>query len=92
MILSVAVNRRYNLLPTECFLHSLMFLQSYIQLAKGGDAVQFYGNLDITALGGAGFASQRTTGEDRRWDLSAYDGMELRIKEADCNAQLRCPP
>ncbi|KAJ5918242.1 hypothetical protein N7454_010617 [Penicillium verhagenii] len=37
----------------------------------------FHGTLDITALGGAGFASQRTTGEDRTWDLSSYDGIEL---------------
>lgn len=43
----------------------------------------FNGNLDITTLGGAGFASQRTTGEDRRWNLSAYDGVELVIDRAD---------
>lgn len=40
------------------------------------------GNLDIDTLGGAGFASQRTTGS-RRWDLSAYDGMELDVAESD---------
>jgi len=33
--------------------------------------------LDIKTLGGAGFASQRTTGEDRQWNLSAYHGIEL---------------
>ncbi|KAB8231203.1 CIA30 family protein [Aspergillus alliaceus] len=40
---------------------------------------KFSGYLDISTLGGAGFASQRTTGEDRTWDLSAYDGLELDI-------------
>lgn len=43
----------------------------------------FKGNLDIETLGGAGFASQRTTGEDRNWDLSSYDGMILHIEKAD---------
>lgn len=40
------------------------------------------GNLDIDTLGGAGFASQRTTGS-RRWDLSAYEGIELDVAESD---------
>ncbi|KAJ6111930.1 hypothetical protein N7523_007991 [Penicillium sp. IBT 18751x] len=44
---------------------------------------KFHGNLDITTLGGAGFASQRTTGEDRTWNLSRYDGIELVIDHAD---------
>ncbi|THW21789.1 CIA30-domain-containing protein [Aureobasidium pullulans] len=44
---------------------------------------RFHGNLDIQTLGGAGFASQRTTGEDRSWDLSAYAGIVLDIAEAD---------
>ena len=38
--------------------------------------------LDIQALGGAGFASQRTLGEDRRplqWDLSSYNGIEISL-------------
>jgi len=43
----------------------------------------FKGNLDIETLGGAGFASQRTTGEERNWDLSGYDGMLLDIEKAD---------
>jgi hypothetical protein len=30
-------------------------------------------------LGGAGFASQRTTGDDVSWDLSGYDGIQLKI-------------
>ncbi|THW87528.1 CIA30-domain-containing protein [Aureobasidium pullulans] len=44
---------------------------------------RFHGNLDIQTLGGAGFASQRTTGEHRSWDLSAYAGIVLDIAEAD---------
>lgn len=43
----------------------------------------FNGNLDIKTLGGAGFASQRTTGEDKNWDLSKYDGLELNLVESD---------
>ncbi|TVY80310.1 Uncharacterized protein LSUE1_G005869 [Lachnellula suecica] len=43
----------------------------------------FRGNLDIDTLGGAGFASQRTTGENRTWDLSGYDGLLLNIVKAD---------
>ncbi|KAK2626849.1 hypothetical protein QTJ16_004024 [Diplocarpon rosae] len=43
----------------------------------------FHGNLDIQTLGGAGFASQRTSGEDRNWDLSKYDGLELDIAKSD---------
>jgi hypothetical protein len=44
---------------------------------------KFHGTLDIKTLGGAGFASQRTRGEDRTWNLSAYDGIELVIDSAD---------
>jgi hypothetical protein len=43
----------------------------------------FRGNLDTKTLGGAGFASQRTTREDRNWDISQYDGLLLDIKECD---------
>jgi len=43
----------------------------------------FHGNLDIKTLGGAGFASQRTTGEDRNWDLSKYEGLILDIAKSD---------
>ena len=43
----------------------------------------FSGYLDIKTLGGAGFASQRTTREDRTWDLSEFDGLELDIAESD---------
>ena len=44
---------------------------------------EFYGTLDIKTLGGAGFASQRTTGDEREWNLSSYDGVEVRISQAD---------
>ena len=43
----------------------------------------FEGFLDIKTLGGAGFASQRTTGDDRNWDLSSYDGITLVFGKAD---------
>src|SRR4051794_23779809 len=43
----------------------------------------FSGNLDIKTLGGAGFASQRTTGEDRIWDLSSYEGLVLDVVRSD---------
>ncbi|CAK1355051.1 hypotheticalsprotein [Cercospora beticola] len=43
----------------------------------------FRGTLDIKTLGGAGFASQRTTGDDREWDLSDYAGIELYIAKGD---------
>lgn len=47
------------------------------------NGVLFHGNLDIETLGGAGFASQRTVGDDRTFDLSAYDGIELNILASD---------
>jgi hypothetical protein len=34
-------------------------------------------------LGGAGFASQRTTGEDRSWDLSKYAGIQIAVAKGD---------
>jgi len=43
----------------------------------------FRGNLDIETLGGAGFASQRTTGENRTWDVSGYDGLLLDVAKSD---------
>ena len=44
---------------------------------------RFNGELDIKTLGGAGFASQRTTG-DRTWDLSEHAGIVLDVTESDC--------
>ncbi|KAI9819856.1 MAG: hypothetical protein M1827_006425 [Pycnora praestabilis] len=57
--------------------------QSYFDCSPSQPSARFHGNLDIKALGGAGFASQRTTGEDRSWDLSNYDGLQLDIEQAD---------
>ena len=52
---------------------------------------RFHGTLDITALGGAGFASQRTT-RDEAWDLSGYDGVELLVVAADGMFVIRLMP
>ncbi|KAF7596662.1 hypothetical protein BBP40_000584 [Aspergillus hancockii] len=57
--------------------------QSHMSCSPASLIARFYGNLDITTLGGAGFASQQTTGEDRNWDLSGYDGIELHIARGD---------
>ncbi|KAH1280695.1 hypothetical protein KXW28_003548 [Aspergillus fumigatus] len=46
------------------------------------NTVQFHGHLDITTLGRAGFASQRTT-DDISWDLSDADGLELDVAGSD---------
>ena len=51
--------------------------QSYLE--SSGSGVCFRGTLDIEALGGAGFASQRTVGDDRFWDLSSSSGFEITI-------------
>lgn len=56
--------------------------QSYLDCSD--DKIgRFHGNLDIETLGGAGFASQRTTGEDREWDLSDYAGIQISIAKGD---------
>lgn len=44
---------------------------------------EFSGHLDITALGGAGFASQRTADGVPGWDVSAYDALVLDVARAD---------
>ncbi|KAI9677049.1 MAG: hypothetical protein M1817_006888 [Caeruleum heppii] len=56
---------------------------SYLDCAASGQNACFHGNLDIETLGGAGFASQRTTREDRSWDFSGYDGLEIVVSHAD---------
>ena len=55
--------------------------KSYIQCSS--HTATFSGTLDIKTLGGAGFASQRTTGEERHWDLTDYDGITLEIAAGD---------
>lgn len=53
---------------------------SNLTCSPGSPVAQFHGYLDISALGGgAGFASQRTAREAGGWDVSAYDGVELRL-------------
>lgn len=42
----------------------------------------FYGDLDITALGGAGFASQRSV-DELSWDLAAYQGLSIGLRAGD---------
>src|SRR6266536_3552379 len=61
----------------------LSYDQSYLNCSSSGSIATFHGALDFIALGGAGFASQRTTGEDRKWNLSEYDGIELEVEKAD---------
>lgn len=39
----------------------------------------FTGHLDIDTLGGAGFASQRTSSDDRPWDFSQFEGLQIII-------------
>ncbi|KAE8349596.1 complex I intermediate-associated protein 30-domain-containing protein [Aspergillus coremiiformis] len=56
---------------------------SYMTGSPASPTARFHGNLNITTLGGAGFASQQTTGENRTWDLSHYDGLELHIARGD---------
>lgn len=65
-------------------LHSSPILKSYFDCDKG--VGRFHGVLDIKTLGGAGFASQRTTGENRAWDLSGYAGISLDVAAADCES------
>ncbi|OAL50698.1 CIA30-domain-containing protein [Pyrenochaeta sp. DS3sAY3a] len=55
--------------------------QSYLDIS--GAKARFYGTLDIKTLGGAGFASQRTTIDDQSWDLSTYDGIHLHLGKFD---------
>ncbi|CDM34304.1 hypothetical protein DTO013E5_2306 [Penicillium roqueforti] len=47
------------------------------------EGVLFHGNLDIETLGGAGFASQRTIGDEQVWDLTGHDGVELHVGPSD---------
>lgn len=57
--------------------------QSYLIIASDYTTANFSGVLDTKTLGGAGFASQRTTGENKTWDVSAYDGIELDVVKGD---------
>ncbi|RXG42141.1 hypothetical protein VDGE_30706 [Verticillium dahliae] len=55
--------------------------QSYLRCQNVGPA-EFHGHLDIMALGGAGFASQRTVGS-LDLDLSSYEGLSISINHSD---------
>lgn len=57
--------------------------QSHLDCSPSDSNARFHGQLDIQTLGRAGFASQRTTGNDRSWDVSGYDGIQLDVEEAD---------
>jgi hypothetical protein len=57
--------------------------QTQSHLTCTESTVRFHSHLDIKTLGGAGFASQRTTELDREWNLDDYDGIQLLITEAD---------
>ncbi|KAI5369493.1 Putative complex I intermediate-associated protein 30 [Septoria linicola] len=90
--MSTNANRRYTLFGGDKGWHSEDWHASDDRV-RGGKSIShldctektgtFRGNLDIKTLGGAGFASQRTTGEDREWDLSKYAGIELCISKGD---------
>ncbi|OMP88368.1 hypothetical protein BK809_0003125, partial [Diplodia seriata] len=56
---------------------------SYFDIDETDPVARFYGNLDIKTLGGAGFASQRTTGENRSWNIDGYDGIQIEIAKSD---------
>ena len=55
--------------------------QSYLDCDE--NTALFRGSLDFETLGGAGFASQRTTGDDHEWDLSVYVGIKLEVAKGD---------
>ena len=59
--------------------------------ALPNNCAHFYGHLDTSTLGGAGFASQFSpldatsfsNNGQKAWDLSAYDGIEIEIGKGD---------
>jgi Complex I intermediate-associated protein 30 (CIA30) len=55
--------------------------QSYLSLQDSYKPPRalLHGHLDITALGGAGFASQRTVQTDKIWNLSQSDGIIISV-------------
>ncbi|EXJ59049.1 hypothetical protein A1O7_06480 [Cladophialophora yegresii CBS 114405] len=62
--------------------------QSQSYLESSGAGVCFRGTLDIEALGGAGFASQRDAGPDQHWDLSPFSGVEVSIDPSQSDGKL----
>src|ERR1700761_2250570 len=57
--------------------------KSYFDFDFDKGKARFHGDLDIETLGGAGFASQRTTGDDREYDLSEFAGIQLEVAKGD---------
>lgn len=57
--------------------------QSHLSVSSTLQSVRFHGTLDTTTLGGAGFASQRTTTTRHVWDLTSYNGIELDLGVGD---------
>ncbi|KAK5691044.1 hypothetical protein LTR97_011696 [Elasticomyces elasticus] len=53
---------------------------SHLDISAADSTARFYGHLDIKTLGGAGFASQKTSGD---WDLSKYVAIQLHVKKGD---------
>ncbi|RAL11222.1 CIA30 family protein [Aspergillus homomorphus CBS 101889] len=59
---------------------------SYLTITSSSNdqtTARFHGTLDIKTLGGAGFASQRTTTTTKEWDLSPFSGLEVHIPRGD---------
>ncbi|KAI0830030.1 NADH:ubiquinone oxidoreductase complex I intermediate-associated protein 30 [Hypoxylon sp. FL0890] len=56
--------------------------RSYLVCSPDSSVASFRGTLDITALGGAGFASQRSV-DPQSWDLFDYQGLRLGIEQGD---------
>ncbi|KAI0168977.1 NADH:ubiquinone oxidoreductase complex I intermediate-associated protein 30 [Hypoxylon sp. FL1284] len=56
--------------------------QSFLVHSADSSVASFRGDLDITALGGAGFASQRTV-DPQSWDLYDYHGLLLDLAGSD---------
>ncbi|KAK6530473.1 hypothetical protein TWF694_003825 [Orbilia ellipsospora] len=58
--------------------------QSHLRISNDKSTATFCGNLDIEALGGAGFASQRTTkAAGGPWDFSEATGLVLSVGNFD---------
>ncbi|KAI1079964.1 CIA30-domain-containing protein [Whalleya microplaca] len=56
--------------------------QSYMECSSDSTVASFHGHLDITALGGAGFASQRSK-DPHTWDLSNCQGLCVKVNDSD---------
>lgn len=55
----------------------LISIQSYLDCCSS--TATFNGTLDTRTLGGAGFASQRTTTTKKVWNLKPYDAIKIAI-------------